>query len=286
MRPQTTLPEPVLPPLPPELGKRYRALLEFLGGCERTITGFSGGVDSSLVAYLAHRVLGERALAVTSASASLTRDDLELTRRLAREWGMRHEVIETNELENPSYLANPGNRCYFCKSTLYTDLDAMAARAGGATLLNGTNLDDLGDHRPGLLAARERRVRSPLAECGFTKAEIRALAGALGLPNAEKPQAACLSSRVPYGLAISVPVLKQIEAAEKFLKGLGLTQVRVRHHDTVARIEVLPEDFPAVLAHRDEIDRELRALGYRYVTLDLLGFRSGSLNEALKPGKD
>ena len=271
--------------LPPELAGKYRALLGRLAGFERTITGFSGGVDSSLVAFLAHRVLGSRALAVTSASESLSRDDLALTRRLAEAWGMRHEVIETRELENPQYRANPGNRCYFCKTTLYSDLEAIAARFGDATLLNGTNLDDLGDHRPGLQAADEHRVRSPLAECGFTKADIRAVAAALGLPNAEKPQAACLSSRVPYGLSISVPVLKQIESAERFLKALGFRQVRVRHHDTIARIEVLPEDFPALLAQREAIGRELRALGYRYVTLDLIGFRSGSLNEGLEPEK-
>jgi uncharacterized protein len=271
--------------LPPNLWAKYEALTALLSGFERTITGFSGGVDSSLVAFMAHRVLGERALAVTSASPSLNRDDLELTRRLAAEWGMRHEVIETQEMANPNYLANPSNRCYYCKSTLYGDLEAIAGRYGEAILLNGTNLDDLGDHRPGLQAADEHRVRAPLAECGFHKADIRALAGALGLPNADKPQAACLSSRVPYGLSISVPVLSQIEAAEKVLKGLGLSQVRVRHHDTVARIEVPPEQFELVLRHRETIDDALRALGYRYVSLDLTGFRSGSLNEGLGNGK-
>ena len=271
--------------LPPALGAKYQALMACLAGFERTITGFSGGVDSTLVAYLAHRALGERALAVTSASPSLNRDDLELTRRLARAWGMRHEVIETQEMADPHYRANPSNRCYYCKTTLYGDLEAIAARTDGATLLNGTNLDDLGDHRPGLQAADEHRVRSPLAECGFRKTDIRALAGALGLPNADKPQAACLSSRVPYGLSISVPVLNQIEAAEKVLKDLGMHQVRVRHHDSVARIEVPPEDFAAVLRHREEIDRALRALGYRYIALDLTGFRSGSLNEGLTGGE-
>jgi uncharacterized protein len=271
--------------LPPDLAAKFQALLDYLAQFDRVITGFSGGVDSSLVAFVAHRVLGERALAVTSGSASLNRDDLALTRRLAAEWGMAHEVIETQELENPSYLANPSNRCYYCKTTLYTDLETLAARAGDATLLNGTNVDDLGDHRPGLLAASEHRVRSPLADCGFTKAEIRALATHLGLPNADKPQAACLSSRVPYGISISIPVLQQIEAAEQVLKKLGLRQVRVRHHDTVARIEVAPEEFPLVLEHREAIERDLRALGYRYVTLDLKGFRSGSLNEGLKTGK-
>lgn len=269
--------------LPPPLERKYGALLEYLGGFERAVTAFSGGVDSSLVAFLAHRVLGERALAVTSASPSLNRADLALTRELAGQWGMAHEVIETAELENPDYLANPTNRCYFCKTALYSDLTGIARRYNGAAILNGTNVDDLGDHRPGLTAAEEHRVHSPLADCGFGKADIRQLARHLGLPNADKPQAACLSSRVPYGLSISVPVLEQIEQAERFLKNLGLEQVRVRHHDTVARIEVMPEDFPKVLEHREAIDRAFREFGYRYVTLDLLGFRSGSLNEALKP---
>jgi len=277
--------DPRVATLPRELATKYQALLSYLAQFDRVITGFSGGVDSSLVAYLAHRVLGKRARAVTSGSASLNRDDLALTRRLAAEWGMAHEVIETNELDHPSYLANPSNRCYYCKSTLYTELAALAGRAGDATLLNGTNLDDLGDHRPGLLAANEHRVRSPLVDCRFSKADIRALASFLGLPNADKPQAACLSSRVPYGISISIPVLQQIEAAEQVLKKLGLRQVRVRHHDTVARIEVELEEFPLVLEHREAIERELRALGYRYVTLDLKGFRSGSLNEGLKAGK-
>jgi len=265
-----------------DLAAKYEALRTYLAQFDRVITGFSGGVDSSLVAYIAHRVLGGRALAVTSGSASLNRDDLALTRRLAAEWGMAHEVIETNELDNPDYLANPSNRCYYCKTTLYADLEALAARAGEATLLNGTNLDDLGDHRPGLQAAAEHRVRSPLADCGFTKSDIRALAAYLGLPNADKPQAACLSSRVPYGISISIPVLHQIEAAEQFLKDVGLRQVRVRHHDTVARIEAEPEAFPLIMEHREAIERRLRELGYRYVTLDLKGFRSGSLNEGLK----
>jgi uncharacterized protein len=279
---ETTLPAET--GLPPALAAKYQALLDYLAQFDRVITGFSGGVDSSLVAFVAHRVLGGRALAVTSGSASLNRGDLALTRRLAAEWGMAHEVIETQELDNPNYLANPSNRCYYCKTTLYTDLEALAQRAGDATLLNGTNVDDLGDHRPGLQAANEHRVRSPLADCGFSKADIRALAAHLGLPNADKPQAACLSSRVPYGISISVPVLNQIEAAEQVLKKLGLRQVRVRHHDTVARIEVPPEEIPLVIEHRESIERELRALGYRYVTLDLKGFRSGSLNEGLKPG--
>jgi uncharacterized protein len=278
-------PQPVTPSpetaLPADLAAKHRALVDVLAGLESAITAFSGGVDSSLVAYLAHSVLGARALAVTSRSESLTQEDYDLTRTLAAEWGMAYRSIKTGEIENPQYRANPVNRCYFCKSTLYRDLAALARTEGYRTILNGTNVDDLGDHRPGLEAAREFAVRSPLAECGFTKADIRALSAHLGLRNAEKPQAACLSSRVPYGFAISIPVLSQIEQAEKLLKQLGFSQLRVRHHDTVARIEVPPEEFPRVLAHRVAIEAALTALGYRYVTLDLKGFRSGSLNEGL-----
>jgi pyridinium-3,5-biscarboxylic acid mononucleotide sulfurtransferase len=269
-------------PLTPAVAEKYRALQGALAGLGSAVTAFSGGIDSSLVAYLAHQALGPRALAVTSGSESLTRDDLGLTGRLAAEWGLAHRIIRTRETENPGYLANPVNRCYFCKTTLYGDLAAIARAEGYAAVLNGINSDDWGDHRPGLLAAQEHGVRAPLSDCGFGKDEIRMLARHLGLTNAEKPQAACLSSRVPYGHAITLPVLKQIEDAERALRELGFAQLRVRHHEDVARIEVPLADFERVLAQRERIDAALRALGYRYVTLDLRGFRSGSLNEGLK----
>ena len=268
-------------PLDAELEDKTRSLQELLAGLGSAVTAFSGGVDSSLVAFLAHRALGERALAVTSCSESLSRADYGLTRQLAAEWGMAHRVIKTAETSNPAYLANPVNRCYFCKTTLYEDLATLAGAEGYAVILNGTNVDDLGDHRPGLLAAEEHGVRSPLSECGFRKQDIRRLAESLGLRNAHKPQAACLSSRVPYGLAITLPVLSRIEQAEAVLKRLGFAQLRVRHHGDVARIEVPAEEIARLLPHREEIVRELEGLGYRYVTLDLKGFRSGSLNEGL-----
>ena len=263
------------------VAEKYAALRTMLGGLESAVTAFSGGVDSSLVAYLAHQVLERRALAVTSGSDSLTREDLGLTRRLADEWGMAHRVIRTREMDNPAYRANPVNRCYYCKTTLYGDLTRLARGEGFATVLNGINSDDWSDHRPGLRAAAEHQVRAPLSECGFSKDDIRMLARHLGLHNAEKPQAACLSSRVPFGISISIPMLKQIEQAEQALKSMGFGQLRVRHHGEVARIEVPPEDFSRVLERRGEIDAALRSAGYRYVTLDLRGFRSGSLNEGL-----
>ncbi|MCZ6471899.1 MAG: ATP-dependent sacrificial sulfur transferase LarE [SAR324 cluster bacterium] len=272
-------------PLDSELERKYLALQEAIKAMGSVITAFSGGVDSSLVAYLSHSVLGKSALAVTSCSESLTRDDYALTESLAADWGMAHRVIRTAETSNPSYLANPVNRCYFCKSTLYADLAALAGQEGFAVIINGTNLDDLGDHRPGLQAAAEYKVRSPLAEYYFQKTDIRRLAAHLGLRNARKPQAACLSSRVPYGLAITLPMLSQIEQAEQVLKRMGFAQLRVRHHGDVARIEVPVEDIERLLPQREQIVRELEALGYRYVTVDLKGFRSGSLNEGLKKGR-
>ncbi len=248
------------------------------------ITAFSGGIDSSLVAYIAHQELGARALAVTADSPSLSRDDLALTRTLAATWGMAHRVIRTGETARADYRANPVNRCYFCKSTLYEELATLAQAEGFGTVLNGTNRDDLGDHRPGLQAAADFGVLAPLAETGFHKAHIRELAHRLGLANADKPQAACLASRVPYGTAITPEILTRIESAEALLRALGFGQLRVRHHGDVARIEVPPADFPALLARREQIDAKFRVLGYAYVTLDLKGFRSGALNEVL-PGR-
>jgi len=242
------------------------------------VVALSGGVDSSLVAYVAHQELGGQALAVTSGSASLKRDDLELCRSITAEWGMSHLVVDTPELHNPKYAANPVNRCYFCKATLYQALAGIARERGFATVLNGANLDDVGDHRPGMLAAREFAVRSPLLECGFRKQDIRALSAELGLRNADKPQAACLSSRVPYGTHISQQLLDRIERAEQALSDLGFTQCRVRHHGDVARIEILPREFELAVARHGELSRAIKACGYVFVSLDLDGFRSGSLN--------
>jgi len=280
--PRPAASSPGAAPLPEALEGKYQAVRRMLRGLGSAITAFSGGVDSSLLAFLAHQELGTRALAVTSASESLSRDDYDLTRSLAAHWGMAYRSIRTRELDNPAYRANPANRCYFCKSTLYGELARIAREEGYAAILNGTNVDDLGDHRPGLQAALEFAVRSPWLECRFSKADIRALAAHLGLANAHKPQAACLSSRVPYGMSISPAVLAQIEGAEGVLKRLGFGQLRVRHHGEIARIEVPCGDFPRVLELRETIESELTRLGYRYVALDLKGFRSGSLNEAIR----
>jgi uncharacterized protein len=267
----------------PELSQKYQHLQDIIAGYETVIVAFSGGIDSSLVAYVAGQVLGTKALAVTSGSASLKRTDLALSKRLSDDWGIAHEVIVTDELNKADYRANPTNRCFHCKTSLYTELQQIAEARGVAVIANGTNLDDLGDHRPGLVAAENHNVRSPLVESGFHKADIRTLATDLGLENADKPQAACLSSRFPYGTAINQELLAQVEAAEDILAELGFTQFRVRHHSDVARLEVLPAEFALAAEHHATLEQRIRALGYRFITLDLGGFRSGSLNEGLQP---
>ena len=262
----------------PKTQAKHDALRSFIGGFESAVVAYSGGVDSSLVAFVAAQTLGAKALAVTSGSASLKRSDLALSAELAERWGMAHRVIVTDELDNPDYRANPVNRCFHCKTSLYERLDDIARAEGFAVVFNGTNMDDLGDHRPGLVAATEHGVRAPLAETGFTKADVRALAAALGLDNAAKPQSACLSSRVPYGTAIDAGLLNQIERAESALLALGFSQFRVRHHGEVARLEIMPDEFEAALAKRDALIERVKACGYKFVALDLAGFKSGSLN--------
>ena len=263
------------------LHDKYAELKSLIGGFDSAVVAYSGGVDSSLVAYVTAQVLGPRSLAVTSGSKSLKRDDLALSRELAERWNMPHRVIVTDELDDPNYRANPTDRCFYCKTSLYTQLAQIAETEGYDAILNGTNLDDLGDHRPGLIAAKEHGVRSPLAEIGFHQSDIRALAETLGLENAQKPQSACLSSRVPYGTAIDANLLRQIERAESALLSLGFSQFRVRHHGDVARLELVADEFEKALARRDVIIERLKACGYRFVALDLAGFRSGSLNEGI-----
>lgn len=263
------------------LARKFDQLKDYLQTLESVIVAFSGGVDSSLVAYVAARQLGTRALAVTSGSQSLKRTDLALACELAEAWGMQHRVIITDELAKPDYRANPSDRCFHCKTSLYDALTRIARDEGFQHVVSGTNTDDLGDHRPGLTAAANFEIKAPLVEAGFNKSDIRALAAYLGLANAEKPQAACLSSRFPYGTHIDESRLAQVERAEQALHDLGFSQLRVRHHGDVARLELLPEEFPRAMENRQAIDAAVRACGYRFVALDLEGFRSGSLNAGL-----
>ena len=267
--------------LDPNIAAKYESLKANLSQYNSAIVAFSGGIDSSLVAYVAGQVLGERAVAITSASASLNRADLALAENLAQDWGIQHKVIVTDELSKPEYRANPVNRCFHCKTSLYTYLDDIAREQTVEVVLNGTNVDDLGDHRPGLVAADNFQVRSPLVECAFTKEDIRALARSLGLENAEKPQAACLSSRFPYGTHITLELLEQVEAAESVLHECGFAQGRVRHHGDIARLEVPIEQLQLAVDKHSELESGIKAAGYQYVTVDLAGFRSGSLNAAL-----
>jgi uncharacterized protein len=256
---------------------RLRAVLTGMGG---VVIGMSGGVDSVVLARAARDVLGDRALAVTADSPSLPRRELREAEELARLAGVRHLVVATGEVADPRYAANPTNRCYFCKTELFTHLAAIAEREGLGWVAYGENVDDLGDHRPGAQAAQERGVRAPLKEAGLSKSDIRELARRYGLPVWDKPAFACLGSRFPYGTAITPAKLAQVEAAEDVLWELGLRQFRVRHHGDLARIEVAPEDMPLLVAHAGEVAGRIRAAaGFHHVTLDLAGYRRGSMNE-------
>ena len=250
------------------------------------LVAFSGGVDSSLALAVATRALPEgRVLAVTSNNETYLPSELEGAKAFARSLGVEHLVVNTRELDNPSYAKNPTNRCYFCKSTLYSDLVKMAEKKGYACVIDGANRDDEGDYRPGRKAAKELGVVSILAEIGMTKAEVRGLARYLGLPTWDKPALACLSSRFPYGQEITPEKLAQVAEAEEFMRSHGYEQVRVRHHGEIARLEIGPDEMERAFASREEISSKLRTIGFLYVALDLDGYRSGSLNSVLKKGK-
>ena len=252
-----------------------------------SIVAFSGGVDSTFVAAVAHDVLGDKALAITGVSPSVPASEVEEARALAEQIGIAHELIDTREMDDPDYVKNNPDRCFHCKDELYGRLAQIAGERGFATVLDGCNLDDTGDFRPGRRAAAQHAVRSPLLEAGLAKADIRELSRERGLPTWDKPAMACLSSRIPYGTPVTVEALSSVEQAEGYLRSLGIRQLRVRHHvlpsgDSVARIETDDAGMDALLADRQAISERLKALGYMHVTLDLAGYRTGSLNEALK----
>jgi uncharacterized protein len=246
------------------------------------LVAFSGGVDSTFVLKIAVEELGERALAVTALSASVAPEEEQEARELAARLGARHEVVSSNELANPQYAANPTNRCYFCKTELYDLCEARRQALGYAVVLDGFNADDFKDHRPGHQAAKEHRVQSPLAQAGLTKDEIRAWSHHLGLPTWDKPQMACLASRIPYGTSVTRERLFQIASAESELRRLGFRQFRVRYHHEVARIELAAEEYERFFSGdvRQRISAALKAIGFKFVALDLEPFRSGRMNEA------
>lgn len=263
---------------------KYRRLLAVLRELESVVVAFSGGVDSTLLARAAKDALGDRAVLVTADSETYPAGELEEARRLAGSIGLRHVIVRTDELANPEYARNGANRCFFCKEELFTHLAPIAEREGCRALVYGANVDDLGDHRPGMQSARRRGVRAPLIEAGLTKTEIRELSRTLGLATWDKPSFACLSSRFQYGDPITAEKLRRIDDAEAFLRTLGFRQFRVRHHDRLARIELAHEELGRLWEddRHARIVARLRELGYVYVTVDLAGFQSGSANLLLK----
>lgn len=266
------------------LAEKGRRLHDILAGYESVLIAFSGGVDSAYLAIAAKESLGTRALAVTADSPSYPETHRRLALSIAKDFGFAHELVHTSELERPEYRANPANRCYYCKDELYSHLSALATERGLAVVIDGNNADDRGDYRPGRQAAREHGVRSPLDEADLTKDDIRALAREAGLESWNEPASACLSSRIPYGSEVSNDVLRQIEKAEDAVRELGFRVFRVRHHDTVARLEIARSEMARALEPEinARLTDSLKALGYQYVSLDLQGYRLGSLNEALR----
>ncbi len=262
---------------------KFQNLKKILSEMESVLIAYSGGVDSTLVLRVAKDVLGDRVLAVTAKSSVYPAEEIEQAKALTQNLGVRHEIIETQELSNPKFVNNPQNRCYWCKRELFAELINIARKNNLKHVLDGTNLDDLDDFRPGMEAANEFGIRSPLKEATLTKEDICSLSKHLGLPTWDKPSFACLASRFPYGMKITRENLMKVDKAERFLKRLDLTQVRVRHHNKIARIEVPRKDIPKLLEEklRLQILSYLKKLGYSYVAVDIEGYRTGSMNEVL-----